>query len=590
MSDRLLHYFEQELESIKQEGAEFAKANPGLASNLGINEKGIDDPNVNRLIESVAFLNAKISKKLDDGVDELSESILGTLYPDVDAPFPAVSSVQFQLDGSLTTASKITKGELLSIINEKGEEWTFSTAANAKLSPIEIVEANYHRLPFEKPEVESNEKIKAKMSIDFATQKEVAKDEVITIDEIDLKISDEQRINSLIYAAIAKECLCIEVSYGNKTKLLKSSNIKKAGFDTELRLLPKSYQQLDGMQLAREVLNSQQSFEYLRIEDLSISLGATDKLTLNIYLSSENSELEQNVSQRSFQYGCVPIVNLYRKSAEPYKLKGNERSDIEVRGLKGGPLEVYKIDSVDCLQGKSERKAIAAAYQPGMKLERNLKWSAKRTHNTSEKGNYCKTTLTVISKDEVADEIICPQVWVKNHNNISRNINRSQQLDIEFQEARSEFKAIALAEPVREGMSIEHDGQSRWTLLKRSGIGYITNEGVAAIKEILQQANIYQDKQVNLMIDAISACDTQRLIRRAFDNNHSGFINGQKITLHISNEVFGNFSLYLFGLVISRLLTELTTINSFTELELITAGQQQAVVKYPAQMGQIQFI
>lgn len=92
------------------------------------------------------------------------------------------------------------------------------------------------------------------------------------------------------------------------------------------------------------------------------------------------------------------------------------------------------------------------------------------------------------------------------------------------------------------------------------------------------------------MIEAISDCEINRVVKRAFDNSHTGFINGQKITVHITKEPFGNFSLYLFGLVISRLLTELTAINSYTELEIVTTGQQQTILTYPAQMGQIKFI
>lgn len=454
MSDRMLHYFERELESIKQEAVQFAASNPGLAANLGINEKGVDDPNVSRLIESVAFLNAKISKKLDDGVNELAESILGTLYPDVEAPFPATSAVKFKLDGSLTTETRIQKGELITVTNEKGEEWTFSIAADTEIGPIEISGTNYWRLPFDKPEVSGAERIKSKLSIDFSVQKEVAEEEVISINEITLKLSDEQRINSLLYTLITKDSLCIEVSNAHETKLFNGNIIKKAGFDTGLRLLPKSYQQLDAMQLAREVLNSKESFQYLTLDELDISLKASDKLTINIYLLTEHAELEQSINQQTFQYGCIPLVNLYNKAAEPYKLLGNKSREIEVAGTKGKTLEVYKIDEIDCIQGKSERKTIAAAYQPGMMTDSPLRWSANRIYKATDKGSCNKTILTIINQDEVDDHIICPRVWVKDHSDISRNINRSQQINIEFARARSEFTDLELAEPVREGKKL----------------------------------------------------------------------------------------------------------------------------------------
>ncbi|MBD3654743.1 type VI secretion system baseplate subunit TssF [Kangiella sp.] len=590
MSDRLLSYFERELESIKQEAVEFARANPGLAPNLGINEKGIDDPNVNRLIESVAFLNAKISKKLDDGVDELAESIMGTLYPDVEAPFPATSAIKCVLDGSLTTTTRIEKGELISVVDDKGEEWTFATAASTELAPIDIVNATYSRLPFEKPEHKASSHIKAKLTIELAVQKVVAKDEVIAINQIGLKLNDEPRINSLLYQAMARDLVCLELVYGDCSKVLDSGVMKKAGFDIDLNLLPKSYQQLDSMQLAREVLNSQQSFEHLLLDQLELELKATERLVINLYLLTDNPELEQAITHKSFAYGCLPVLNLFQQAAEPYKLKGNETREIEVRGSKGEILEVYKVDRVDYLQGKSERQTLAAAYQPGIELEGSLRWSAKRIHKSAQQGSYSKTVLSILGNEEQDEHIICPMVWVKNHKDISRVINRAQKLVIQFHEARSELKSVELVETVRAGKSVEHNGQARWSLLKKTGIGYITTNGVAALQEILQQANIYKDNQINLMIEAITDCKTERIVKRAFDKKHSGFISGQKVTVQISTEPFGNFSLYLFGLVISRLLTELTAINSFTELEIVTNGQHQQKLRYPARMGQIQFI
>src|SRR5690554_1820793 len=60
MADELLPYYEKELAFIRQMGAEFAKEHPKIAGRLGVSSETIEDPHVSRLIESFAYLNARI--------------------------------------------------------------------------------------------------------------------------------------------------------------------------------------------------------------------------------------------------------------------------------------------------------------------------------------------------------------------------------------------------------------------------------------------------------------------------------------------------------------------------------------------------
>lgn len=592
MNSRLLGYFEKELEGIKKEAIEFSRANPKLARNLGINEKGIDDPNISRLIESIAFLNAKVSKKLDDGVEELAESMMGTLYPDCEAPFPALGAVEFSIDGSLATSSTINQGELITISNEKKQEWTFAVTADTDINPIRVTDCSYSGLPFEKPEIDNQQAIKSKLTLTFKPNKEVAKDDEIAIESIRLKLDDDQRINIRLYEAIAKELAHAELALGDEKNYLKPHQIKKLGFDKEQTILPESYQQLGSMQLAREALNSMESFLYVEIDQLQTKLTGTDEIHIHLYFNSHSNELEKTINKNSLQYGCVPIVNLYAQTAEPYLLKGNHTRNIEIIGSKGIALEVYKIQKVECLLGKSERQQIPAAYEPRLEQETSIRWTAKRGSQQLDKGTIGKIELKILQDGDINNDdiIIRPKVWAMNRQGLSQDINRSEKLDIEFVNARSEFASINLVETIKEGKRVELNGEARWSILKRLNIGYISEQGVEAVKELLNQVNIYQDEQINLMIEAITSCTTKQVVRRAFDKEHSGFISGQEVTLQITGTPFANSSLYLFGLVISNLLTELTGLNSFTQLIIETTGQAGERIEYPAQTGEVKLI
>src|SRR5690625_3301640 len=109
MADELLSYYEKELAFIRQMGAEFARENPKIASRLGINVDTIEDPHVSRLVESFAYLNARIHHKLDDDFPEISDALLTVLFPHYQRPIPSMSIVQFAPDDEQLEDRKNTR-------------------------------------------------------------------------------------------------------------------------------------------------------------------------------------------------------------------------------------------------------------------------------------------------------------------------------------------------------------------------------------------------------------------------------------------------------------------------------------------------
>jgi type VI secretion system protein ImpG len=91
MSDRLLPLYDQELGYLRSLAGEFADAHPKIAGRLRLSADAVDDPHVARLIEGFALVAARIRQKLDDEFPELTDSLLGALYPHLLAPFPSAS-------------------------------------------------------------------------------------------------------------------------------------------------------------------------------------------------------------------------------------------------------------------------------------------------------------------------------------------------------------------------------------------------------------------------------------------------------------------------------------------------------------------
>ena len=65
MDPRLLNYYNQELQHVREMGAEFSRQFPKIAARLGIDGIAVSDPYVERLLEGFAFLTARVQLKLD---------------------------------------------------------------------------------------------------------------------------------------------------------------------------------------------------------------------------------------------------------------------------------------------------------------------------------------------------------------------------------------------------------------------------------------------------------------------------------------------------------------------------------------------
>jgi len=87
-----------DVEHLRQLGAQFAEKYPKIASRLILEPDKCEDPHVERMLEAFAFLAARVHLKIDDEFPELTDALLGVLYPHFLSPIPSMAIVQFELD------------------------------------------------------------------------------------------------------------------------------------------------------------------------------------------------------------------------------------------------------------------------------------------------------------------------------------------------------------------------------------------------------------------------------------------------------------------------------------------------------------
>ncbi|WP_421649336.1 type VI secretion system baseplate subunit TssF [Moraxella bovis] len=93
MNRNFLEKYHQELKNFREASKEFAKEHPAVAGHLGLLAPEIEDPYVERLIEAVSFLTARINLKIDEQYPKFLEHIFQVIQPSFNKVIPSCAIV-----------------------------------------------------------------------------------------------------------------------------------------------------------------------------------------------------------------------------------------------------------------------------------------------------------------------------------------------------------------------------------------------------------------------------------------------------------------------------------------------------------------
>ena len=148
MDPRLLRYYNQELQHLREVGAEFAVEFPKVAGRLGIDGTEVSDPYVERLLEGFAFMAARVQLKIDAEFPRFTRHMLEAVMPHYLAPTPSMAVVRIAPDlaeGGLAEGFAVPRGSALrsQLGPDDKTACEYRTGHKLTLWPLEIAEAEY---------------------------------------------------------------------------------------------------------------------------------------------------------------------------------------------------------------------------------------------------------------------------------------------------------------------------------------------------------------------------------------------------------------------------------------------------------------
>ncbi len=144
--DRFVTYYTAEMSYLRNAGHAFSQTHPKIARRLELSDKESADPHTERLLESFAFLTARLAQEIDNRFPEIANALLGVLYPHLVSPIPSMSIAHFQTDpinGKITKKHIIEKGTSLFCHSSDDVICKFKTVYPVNLLPLELIEASF---------------------------------------------------------------------------------------------------------------------------------------------------------------------------------------------------------------------------------------------------------------------------------------------------------------------------------------------------------------------------------------------------------------------------------------------------------------
>lgn len=607
MTDQLLPYYEKELAFIRQMGAEFAADHPKIAGRLGVNADSIEDPHVSRLIESFAYLNARIQYKLDDDFPELTDAMLGVIFPHYQRPLPSMSILQFVPDPeTLDGPHLIERGTQLESQSFQGKTAKFHTTHPVELLPITLKSAKLVGRPFVAPAATEMRGAGAVLHLCFKTTSSEISFSEFQPDKIRFYLKGQpQHINPL-YQMLLRDCFNVVMTKSEDDlmpRFLGRDAIKAVGFDPQDGLLPYPQASFTGYRLLTEFFTFPEKFMFLDIEGLAehFAADASDELNLYIYLKETDIELERNISAETFALGCTPIINLFTQRAEPIQLN-HTQSEYQIVPNAQHPdgYEVYSVDNVNLIESGGERRPYLPFYGINHRHNDDLAegfWHAARRESARgglrrDNGTEVYISLVDLHFNPESNESETLEIE-------TTCTNRDIPAKLPFGIDQPKLSCVDSAPPTSAIRCLTQPSatvrpplrnHARWRLISHLNLNHLSltggDDATGAVKEILRLYDFKDSAVTRAMIEALVSVRTSTISAPITVAGRATLCRGTEVQIELDESMLSGTSPYLYASVLEKFFALYCSINSFTRVIATLKGKEGILKKCPPQAGE----
>lgn len=339
--------FADELAFLQEVGRDFAGANPNLAPLLA-DEGG--DPDVRRLFEGFAFLTAKLRQRMDEDLPELLQDLVAVLAPQLLAPVPPMTTVEWLPRPRALSASQIIpRGTRLRSRPAAGTACRFVTSFDVALAPLRVAGVTVDEGPRG-----------ATVRLAFETTEPMPVGR-LGLSRLRLHLAGGGRsgLGPELLRRLLTDAQSVRLSAGSMSREIGSPALRAGGLDAEDAVLPLGATANQSFRLIQEYLVFPQKFLYLDVSGLEGLAGSEAQgFEISIRLDHSLDDLPR-LEPANFRLHCTPAVNWFEAESEPLTVDGS-RGEYRLRpqGFPPGHAVIARVQAMwGWLQGSGARIA-----------------------------------------------------------------------------------------------------------------------------------------------------------------------------------------------------------------------------------------
>jgi|GEM_PF-3125666 len=489
--ESILQYYQDEMEFLVNSGKNFAKKYPDLAKTLDFSSFSSNDPDVQRLIESVALLNARLQKRLDEQAPEISNAILNAIYPQFSEPIPSLMIVNFSHLNKIPNQENkfIPKNTTLtSAKSYEGTYYSFKTTMDTQITNYEITQISLKKtaaanLPYSIYTICDNA---LEFGLENMNPKAEVKSLVFYIHMID-------QMSTQVYEAIM-------TLFPNRNSPVfedgeEIGEIEPVGFEENESLFPIGPRENGSYRLLLEYNVFAKKFLFFRVK-----FTKPPKKSLVIPF---NSKKDIFIKLGDILLNCTPVINLFEKNSEPITLNQKTTNyPILADNNAKSQLGIHSVLSIEDTAFEKNRRYLpyfGAQHINDQDLH-NIFWLTKREMGKNYDSEYDISVSFLDTEPDLTKRVLFAKLLCLQFN---ANINVETEDSWNIANNPGNLRCINLDRPTPSVIP-PMNSRTQWRLISHLSVnhfGFENDEGLELLKELLTIYNFVNSGNKNSIHD-----------------------------------------------------------------------------------------
>ena len=615
MDPRLLRFYNDELGYLREAAREFGEEHETVAGRLGLKTPTDPDPYVERLLEGVAYLGARVQLKLNDQYPEFTQHLLHAIQPHYLAPMPSICVAGFEPkegDQILIKGHKVPRGtELVATATDQGNAPVpFRTAHDVTLWPLRISEVEYlsSRAAVAPFAAAADVRAEAGLRLRFEATGGAELPKILP-QNLPIYLAGAEAVPGELYRQLIGENLAVlarSADAAANAPWLRLPAPVQRGFNDDEALLPAEERSFRGYRLLSEYFACPERFLFVELADLARAFRQSPKACDVVLLFSRSSAvLTGAVEPSNFRLYATPAINLFEKQLGRVQVTPFEH-EYHVIPDRTKPLdfEVFRLLDVKAYDRENvNARTVAPLYAFGALL---YDWQEALFYTSQLRPRRLSTREQRLRR---RTEYIGTETWISlTAPGDASRLDDIQELSVralvtnrelpELLQFRGDKHFLISGIPAR-GVSVLRAptrprpplgmGDAAWRVIGHLTPNYATlapedHSDPSVLRDHLALYGRQDDASLRRQIDGVLAIRSRKVARRVPGLDRMAIARGHRISIRLDDAAFDRSRMFLFSAVLERFLCEFASINSFTET-IFDSPLEGEFARWPPRIG-----